>query len=634
VGAGGAVVMRRCWIVAAAFISAAAVLVPAAAATAPAPPQIQVTTIGREPFPDRGYVVDLPKAASVRGQQVHVTENRLGVGNFTFQPLSTSGVRYGTILVIDASDSMAGNPEQAAFRAARRFVARRGANELIGILVFNGHTTALAAPTQDADRLNAALATAPPLAYGTHIYDGLQAALAMLADAKVSAGAVVLLSDGADVGSTASKKAVVQAARDQHVRIFTVGLHSGAFDRSALKALGSQTSGAYAEATPAALGPVFAALSTRLATEYLLQYRSAAAPKSDVDVSVSIDGVGVGTAAYTAPTPSGLAPYHTPFIRRFVLSPISLVLVSLLAAWLFAFGLRTFLRSSQTHVVERVGAFSGGANPGAKKQSSEEWRKRATRARSSGSAVARGWIGRLEEQLDIGRINMSAGRIIFLTVLATVVAVALLSLVSTVFMLAGFATPLVTRSFVRRKVAAQRDAFADQLPPNLQVLASALRAGHTLVGALSTTVEHADEPSKTELQRILADEQLGVPLEQAIRTAARRMASRDLEQLALLAELQRTAGGNAAEVLDVIVFTVRERADVRRLVKTLTAQGRMARWILTGLPIVTALGFWVIQPDIVGDFWRSHGGQVALLIAAIMVASGSMVISRIVDIEV
>src|SRR5262249_30676502 len=130
VGEDGPSMMRRCWIVAAAFISAAALLVPAATAAAPAPPKIQVTTIGRVPFPDRGYVVDLPKAASVREQQVHVTENELGVGNFTFQPLSASSVRYGTILAIDASDSMAGNPEQAAFRAARTFVARRGANEL------------------------------------------------------------------------------------------------------------------------------------------------------------------------------------------------------------------------------------------------------------------------------------------------------------------------------------------------------------------------------------------------------------------------------------------------------------------------------------------------------------------------
>ncbi len=112
------------------------------------------------------------------------------------------------------------------------------------------------------------------------------------------------------------------------------------------------------------------------------------------------------------------------------------------------------------------------------------------------------------------------------------------------------------------------------------------------------------------------------------------MASRDLEQVAMLAELLRTTGGNAAEVLDVVVATVRERADIRRLVRTLTAQGRMARWILTALPIVTGLGFWALQPDIVGPMWRSSGGQIALVIAAGMVAAGSFFIQRIIEIEV
>ena len=63
------------------------------------------------------------------------------------------------------------------------------------------------------------------------------------------------------------------------------------------------------------------------------------------------------------------------------------------------------------------------------------------------------------------------------------------------------------------------------------------------------------------------------------------MANRDIEQVALLAELQRTSGGNSAEILDTVVGTIRERAEIRRLVGTLTAQGRMARWILTALPI-------------------------------------------------
>ena len=127
-----------------------------------------------------------------------------------------------------------------------------------------------------------------------------------------------------------------------------------------------------------------------------------------------------------------------------------------------------------------------------------------------------------------------------------------------------------------------------------------------MLGAFVAMVENANEPSKSEFSRAITDERLGIPLEEAIRKVSVRMASRDLEQVAMLAELLRTTGGNAAEVLDVIVLTVRERHDIRRLVRTLTTQGRMARWILTALPIATGLAFWALQPDIVGPMWQQH----------------------------
>ena len=125
-----------------------------------------------------------------------------------------------------------------------------------------------------------------------------------------------------------------------------------------------------------------------------------------------------------------------------------------------------------------------------------------------------------------------------------------------------------------------------------------------------------------------------MPPEEAIRSVARRMASRDLEQVALLAELQRTSGGNAAEVLDTVVFTIRERSELRRLVRTLTAQGRMARWILTALPIALTGALWLMHPAVMGMFFESTSGQVALVVAALMVAAGSALIQRIVDIDV
>ena len=133
---------------------------------------------------------------------------------------------------------------------------------------------------------------------------------------------------------------------------------------------------------------------------------------------------------------------------------------------------------------------------------------------------------------------------------------------------------------------------------------------------------------------MLTDEQLGVPVDEAVNRVAERMSSRDLEQVALLAELQRTAGGNAAEVLDTVIRTLRERADVRRLVKTLTAQGRMARWILSALPIAVAAGLWLLQRDIMRPLFTTGGGQIALVVAACMVVAGSLVIQKIVTIDV
>jgi tight adherence protein B len=190
------------------------------------------------------------------------------------------------------------------------------------------------------------------------------------------------------------------------------------------------------------------------------------------------------------------------------------------------------------------------------------------------------------------------------------------------------------RAFVRFRLRKVRDKFAEQLPPNLQVMSSGLRAGHSFVAALASVVEQAEEPSKKELRRALSDEQLGVPIDEAIRRVAVRMQSRDLDQVALVAELQRTTGGNVAEVLDVVVATIRDRQDVRRMVKTLTAQGRMARWILTALPILTGFFFYLIQPKIVGPFYGAVIGQIVLVLAAVAVLCGSLAIQRIVEIEV
>ena len=131
------------------------------------------------------------------------------------------------------------------------------------------------------------------------------------------------------------------------------------------------------------------------------------------------------------------------------------------------------------------------------------------------------------------------------------------------------------RGAVSTRADRRRFEFASQLPDNLQVLASALRAGHSLVSAMAVMAEDAAEPSRTEFKRVVAEERIGVPVDEAIAEVGRRMNSREVKQIALVSVVQAQTGGNTAEILDQVATNVRARFELKRLVRTLTAQGRV-----------------------------------------------------------
>jgi tight adherence protein B len=246
------------------------------------------------------------------------------------------------------------------------------------------------------------------------------------------------------------------------------------------------------------------------------------------------------------------------------------------------------------------------------------------------------WWGRFLDELELAAITWSPRRIVLFTFIGTFMSVWLLSVVSGSVLVAliGLLIPFAIRAVIKRKVERKRRLFAEQLPDNLQVLASALRAGHSFIGALSVVVDDAPEPSRSEFRRVIADEQLGVALEDALHVVVERMNSRELEQVALVAAVQRNSGGNTAEVLDRVTETIRERFELRRTVRTLTAQGRMSRWIVSILPVFLLVVITLINPSYMHVLYSSGGGRIALVFAAAMIVAGSFVIKRIVDIKV
>jgi tight adherence protein B len=614
------------------FAALGAVLTIAAAVpTLAAAAMLEIAPVTRLPFPERGYVVSSPDGAALDASSLRVRENGRLVRDVRVTPVAASGLRFGAILAVDASKSMAGAPFTAAMNAARTFVNERQEGAELGFVAFNGDVTVVQAPTTNAEALTEAFRDPPALAYGTRIYDALDRSIELLRDSRISAGSIVLLSDGADVGSGLGLDHVVAAAEKARIRVFTVGLRSDAYDGTALQEIAQRTGGTYAEAASAdELDAIYAELGHRLASEYLVRYRSDARPESRVVVDVTLAGALNARADYVAPTPSRIDPYHRSLVSRFVLSPASIAAVGLAFAALLGWALFVFTRGPERNLVERIGHFSAEIPTNLVAHEREVLRKALAENR-----YTKGWWARLEHDLEIARLDWTARKVVFTSAGCSLALAFVLAQFSVVLALIGLvAPPVVAHTVVRSKLKRLRDVFADQLPTALQVLASSLRAGHSFSGALGVVVENAQEPARSELRRVVRDDQFGVPAEVALRRMAERMANRDLEQVALLAELQRTAGGNSAEVLDTVVDTIRQRSELRRLVRTLTAQGRMARWILTALPVGLTLFMWFMHPDIMSAFFSSSLGQIALLVAVAMVAAGSLVIQRIVDIDV
>lgn len=598
---------------------------------------LRLTPVRATPFPHRSFVLTVPNGVTIDAANIRVQENGRDVSRLSIVPVEDVGRKLATAVVIDASNSMRGRPIEAAMDAARAFAARRNPNERLAVVLFGGRASVALPLTRDEGAIGAALDQTPALTKGTAIYDGVAAALELLEKGKVAAGSVVILSDGRDTGSTATADAVAAEAKRAGVRIFAVGLRSRQFTSAPLEELATASGGEYREAQRASdLAPIFDAIGADLANDYFLKYRSLASGGDHVLVDVTIDGLSGGaTSEYSTPNlPARTAPYHRPAADVFWRSSGAMLVVALISAAFVLLAAVVIFMPRQRDLRKRMAEFVSLTVP-ADENRTGGLRPESVLTGAEKSVEHTRWWGRFVEQLELAEIRIPAAQIAAATVVATLAAALVLYvLLGPLFAAIAVGIPWFVRSVVLRKVQKRRNAFAEQLPDNLQVLSSALRAGHSLVGALSVVVDDAPEPARSEFRRIIADEQLGVRLEDAFATVVARMDSRDLEQVALVAALQRETGGNTAEVLDRVCDTIRERFELRRLVKTLTAQGRMSRWVVSLLPVGLLALITLLNPAYVKPLYVHPLGRVLLLVAAVMVVAGSFVIKKIVNIKV
>jgi tight adherence protein B len=216
------------------------------------------------------------------------------------------------------------------------------------------------------------------------------------------------------------------------------------------------------------------------------------------------------------------------------------------------------------------------------------------------------------------------------------------SLRNPLFLLIGiFIGFMLPRVWLGRRKNGRLGAFNKQLPDTIVLIANALRAGSSFLQAIELVVRESRPPISTEFSRVIREVNLGLPFEQALENMVRRVRSDDLELMATAISIQHQVGGNLAEILDSIAYTIRERIRIKGEIRTLTAQQRLSGYVVAGLPIGLAAFLFVAAPGFMQPMFDDRvsliglpAGVIILAFGGFMMFLGFMAIRRIVDIEV
>jgi tight adherence protein B len=184
------------------------------------------------------------------------------------------------------------------------------------------------------------------------------------------------------------------------------------------------------------------------------------------------------------------------------------------------------------------------------------------------------------------------------------------------------------------KRAKRLDMFQEGLPEALDLMVSALRAGHSLIAAMGSVARECADPIGCEFKACFEEQNYGLEMKTALDNLINRVPLQDLRIVTTAITIQKESGGNLAEVLDKTSHVIRERFRLKRQVRVHTAQGRLTGWILTLLPVAMGLMLYFLDPAMVSILWTNPIGIKLLWTASGMIVVGGLIIRHIVNMDV
>jgi tight adherence protein B len=198
--------------------------------------------------------------------------------------------------------------------------------------------------------------------------------------------------------------------------------------------------------------------------------------------------------------------------------------------------------------------------------------------------------------------------------------------------LLGLAVGTLAPVLVALSKGRRRDrAFDEQLPNVLLAMASALKVGHSFDHALATIAEDGRPPASEEFARVLHELRLGRPVDAALGDLGERVRSEHLAFVRTAVTIQREVGGSLAGLFEIVAETVRDRQQLGRKLRSLTAMGRMSAGVLVVLPVVAALGLSAASPGYMTPLYHTSTGRTLIVAGIVMVLVGGLMLKRIVN---
>ncbi len=290
--------------------------------------------------------------------------------------------------------------------------------------------------------------------------------------------------------------------------------------------------------------------------------------------------------------------------------------------------------AGQDLVEERLGDKE--AKKKKKRKKKDEKQESVIGAAVDRAVEGRGFAKNLADQLAQANMKWTVGEFLTLTATVSIAGGLIFYVMKRAFLipvgvLVGFFLP---RMYVGFRKSARLKAFNNQLGDALNLMVNSLRAGYSSTQAMESIANEMPPPISEEFGRVVLEMQLGVPFDTAMANLLRRMPSADMDLIITAMSVQREVGGNLAEVLDSISFTIRERVRIKGEIKAMTSQGRITGTMVTLIPFALGVFIGAVNPKYIGHLFSDPCGWIMIGIGIAMIGFGYFVMNKIVSIEV